>query len=154
MDINVIISGYTGEGPKMIIPKEASIKFSFRLIANQKPEKIIKLVRNFVKEYIPRGVKWELKLLASGSPFYTLLDNEFIIRTKDILEKVFKNKTVFNRVSGSIPAAEILQRVYKKPIILTGFILLDSRIHALNENFSEKMFLKGIEALKVLYSSI
>lgn len=145
MDINGIISGYTGEGPKMIIPKEASIKFSFRLIENQKPEKIIKLVRNFVKEYIPRGVKWELKLLASGSPFYTPLDNEFIIRTKDILEKVFKNKTVFNRVGGSIPAAEILQRVYKKPIILTGFILLDSRIHHQTKTLVKRCFWKELK---------
>ncbi|MEM0476586.1 MAG: M20/M25/M40 family metallo-hydrolase [Candidatus Aenigmatarchaeota archaeon] len=154
MDINGIISGYTGEGAKTIIPKEATIKFSFRLIEYQKPEKIIKLVRSFIKENIPKGVKWELKLLGSAAPFYTPLDNEFIIRTKDILEKVFNNKVVFDRVGGSIPAAEILQRIYKKPIILTGFILPDSNLHAPNENFDEEMFFRGIEALKEIYSSI
>lgn len=154
MDINGIISGYTQEGVKTIIPKEAAVKFSFRLIEYQKPEKIIKLVKNFIKKNIPKGVKWELKLLGSAAPFYTPLNNEFIVKTKNALERVFRNKVVFNRAGGSIPAAEVLQRIYKKPIILTGFTLPDDNVHAPNENLDEKMFFKGIKALKEIYSSI
>lgn len=154
MDINGVISGYGGEGAKTIIPKEATVKFSFRLIEYQKPEKIIKLVRNFIKKHIPKGMKYELKVLGSASPFYTSINNQYVLKTKEILEKVFKNKVIFDRVGGSIPAAEILQRIFKKPIILTGFILPDCNLHAPNENFDEKMFYKGLKALKEIYSLI
>ncbi len=154
MDINGIISGYTGEGAKTIIPKEATVKFSFRLVEYQKPEKIIKLVEKFIKNHIPKGMKYELKILGSASPFYTPIENEYIIKTKEILEKFFKQKVVFDRVGASIPSAEILQRIFKKPIILTGFVLPDCNIHAPNENFDEEMFWKGIEALKLIYSLI
>jgi len=68
------------------------------------------------------------------------------------LQNYFGNKTLLNRSGGSIPAAEILQRLYKKPIILTGFTLPDDNIHSPNENFDEEMFWKGIEALKLIYS--
>lgn len=154
LDINGVVSGYTQEGIKTIIPKEASVKFSFRLIEYQKPEKIIKLVENFIKKNIFSGIKYELKVLGSASPFYTPIENEYILKTKEILEKFFPNEVVFNRLGGSIPAAEILQRIYKKPIVLTGFTLLDSNIHAPNENFDEEMFWQGISALKLVYSSI
>ena len=154
MDINGIIAGYTGEGAKTIIPKEATVKFSFRLVEYQKPEKIIKLVKKFIKNQIPKGMRYELKVFGSAAPFYTPINNEYIMKTKEILEKFFGQQVVFDRVGGSIPAAEILQRVFKKPIILTGFILPDCNLHAPNENFDEEMFRKGIEALKLIYSLI
>ncbi|BCX15606.1 MAG: hypothetical protein KatS3mg097_498 [Candidatus Parcubacteria bacterium] len=154
LDVNGISSGYVGEGAKTIIPKEAIVKFSFRLIEYQKPEKIIKLVQNFIKKNIPQGMKYELKILGASSPFYTPINNEYTMKTKAILETIFKNKVIFDRVGGSIPAAEILQRVFKKTIILTGFMLPDCNIHAPNENFDEEMFWKGLKTLKLIYSSI
>ena len=59
------------------------------------------------------------------------------------LSSVFKNKTYFNRSGGSIAAVETLQRLFAKPIILTGFTLPDENIHAPNENIDEEMFEKG-----------
>ncbi len=153
MDINGLMSGYTGQGSKTIIPKKAIVKFSFRLVEYQKASKIIKLVKDFIKKQIPKGVKYNLRILGSADPFYIDLNNKEIEKAKESLEKVFKNKVVFDRVGGSIPSAEILQRNFKKPIILTGFILHNSNLHAPNENFDEKMFWKGIEAFKVLYNN-
>lgn len=153
MDINGIVSGYIGEGVKTIIPADAKAKFSFRLIEYQKPEKIIKLVKEFIKKNLSSKIKYNLKVHAQSAPFYTNLDNEYVIKTKKALEKIFKNKVIFDRVGGSIPPAEILQRNFKKPIILTGFTLPDSNVHAPNENFDEKIFFKGLEALKLIYQS-
>lgn len=154
MDINGIVSGYTGEGVKTIIPCSAKVKFSFRLVEHQQPTKIIKLVNNFIRRQMPKGVRYQLKVLGKADPFYTSINNKFILHTKSVLEEVFKNEVIFDRVGGSIPAAEILQRLFKKPIILTGFILPDCNLHAPNENFDEEMFWKGIEVLRRIYSSI
>lgn len=153
LDVNGMVSGYTGEGSKTVIPRLASVKFSCRLVEFQKPEKIIALVRAFIKKNLPEGVKYELVIHDQAAPFYTDIKNEWVRKTSEILGRVFDHKTLVNRSGGSIPAAEVLQRLYKKPIILTGFTLPDDNIHAPNENFDEEMFWKGITALKELYGS-
>jgi len=150
-DCHGIISGFVGEGQKTVIPKEAKVKFSFRLVEHQDPKEIESLVFDFVKKNLPKEVKWELKCLSKSAPFYTDFNNQWVKQTAKILKEVFGNAVIFNRTGGSIPAAEILQRLYKKPIILTGFTLPDDNIHAPNENFDEKMFFLGIEALEKIY---
>lgn len=151
-DVHGIISGYIGQGEKTIIPKRATMKFSFRLVENQQPAEIEKLASDFIRNNLPEGVKYELKTLSKSAPFYTSLDNLYIKKTAGILEKVFGNECLFNRSGGSVPAAEILARLFKKPVILTGFTLPDDNLHAPNENFDEEMFFKGIKALEMIYS--
>ena len=151
-DCHGIISGFIGNGQKTVIPKEAKVKFSFRLVEYQDPKKIEAQVFDFVKENLPKEVKWELKCLSKSAPFYTDVKNEWVKKTVSILKDVFGNEVVLNRSGGSIPAAEILQRLYKKPIILTGFTLPDDNIHAPNENFDSEMFFLGIKALERIYS--
>lgn len=152
LDINGFVSGYAGEGAKTIIPRQAVVKFSCRLVEQQNPEKIEILVRDFIAKNLPEGVKYDLKILSKDHPFYTEINNRYVKKTAEILAGFFGNETRFNRTGGSIPAAEILQRLYKKPIILTGFTLPDDNLHSPNENFDEEMFLKGIEALEKIYS--
>ncbi|MCX7881225.1 MAG: M20/M25/M40 family metallo-hydrolase [Patescibacteria group bacterium] len=151
-DCHGILSGYTKEGLKTIIPNQAMVKFSFRLVENQDPEKIEKLVFDFVKKNLSKEVKWDLRCLSKSSPFYTDVNNKLVKKTAEILKKVFKNEVLFNRSGGSVPAAEVFQRLFKKPIILTGFTLPDDNVHVPNENFDKEMFWMGIEALKKIYN--
>jgi acetylornithine deacetylase/succinyl-diaminopimelate desuccinylase-like protein len=154
LDINGIESGYTGIGAKTIIPNKATIKFSCRLVEHQDPDKVLNLVKNFINDHLPEGAKHDLKILSKDAPFYTATDNPFTTQTARALEKVFGNKVVFNRSGGSISAAEVFQRLVKKPVILTGFILPDCNLHAPNENYDEDMFWKGIIAMKEIFSTI
>ncbi|GAB4219677.1 MAG: M20/M25/M40 family metallo-hydrolase [Candidatus Microgenomates bacterium] len=151
-DVNGIISGFTQEGVKTIIPSEAIVKFSIRLVSNQDYKKIEKLVVDFIKKNLPKEIKYEIKTFYGSNPFYTSLDNPFVEKTKLILEDVFKNKTALNRSGGSVPAAEILSRLFKKPVILLGFILPDANLHAPQENFDEEMFWKGYQVVKKILS--
>ncbi len=154
LDINGIVSGFTGEGTKTIIPRRAIAKFSCRLVEHQNPEKIVKLIESFIKKHMPKGVKWEIKKYDSAAPFYTSIENPWVKRTAKALKDVFGKEPVYNRSGGTIPAAEILQRLFKKPIVLTGFTLPDDNIHAPNENFDEESFWKGMEAIrKILISN-
>lgn len=148
LDINGILSGYTGEGFKTIIPAYATVKFSIRLVPDQDYKKIEKLVEKFIKDNLPKTVKIEFKKITASNPFLTHFKNPYVQKTAEILSDVFKNETLFNRSGGSVGAAEILQRLFKKPIILFGFTLPDSNIHAPNENFDEEMFFKGISTIE------
>ncbi len=153
LDINGIIAGYTGEGAKTIIPYKATVKFSCRLVEHQTPSKIKDLITSFIMDNVPKGIIYDLKILGESAPFYTSIDNEFIKKTAKAFKSIFGHETLFNRSGGTVAAAEILQRVFNKPVIPIGFILGDSRIHAPNENFDEEMFYKGIEALEKIYGS-
>ena len=152
LDINGMVSGYTGEGTKTIIPGTALVKFSIRLVSDQDHKKIERLVQKFIKNNLPEKVDFQLRIFAGSNPFYTDFENPYTKKTAKILSEIFKNKTHFNRSGGSIAAAEILQRLFAKPIILTGFTLPDENIHAPNENIDEKMFFKGIVSLEKIFS--
>ena len=52
-DVNGIIGGYTGAGSKTVLPAQASAKFSFRLVGQQDPEKVLASFRAFVKAHLP-----------------------------------------------------------------------------------------------------
>jgi len=151
LDINGMIAGYTGEGFKTIIPSRARVKFSIRLVPNQKFEKIAEKVKKFVSENLPSQVDYDLKTSSGAEPFYTDFKNEYVVTTATILKEVFNNNVYFNRSGGSIPAAEILLRLFKKPVIPTGFTLPDENIHAPNENIDVEMFYKGIEVLEKIF---
>jgi acetylornithine deacetylase/succinyl-diaminopimelate desuccinylase-like protein len=152
LEINGFYSGYIGEGSKTIIPNYAKAKFSIRLVEHQEPKEIINLVKKFVKNNMPKGIKYSLKILASARPFFSDYNNPYIIKTAKVLEEEFKNKCVFMREGGSIPAAEILMNKFKKPIVLTGFTLEGSNIHAPNENMDLDLFEKGIKVLSKIYN--
>ncbi len=155
LDINGLWSGFIDEGQKTIIPAKAGTKLSCRLVEFQKPEKIESLIEDFIKRYFRnKDIKYRLKKYPSAMPFFTDPQHPFLEKTADILSQAFGNKTLFNRSGGTIPVAEIFQRIFGKPVILTGFTLPDDNIHAPNENFDEEMFWKGIIALERLYSQL
>ncbi|MCS6956378.1 MAG: M20/M25/M40 family metallo-hydrolase, partial [Patescibacteria group bacterium] len=147
-DVNGIISGFTQEGVKTIIPSEAIVKFSIRLVPNQDYKKIEKIVVDFIKKNLPKEVNYEIKTFYGSNPFYTSFENEFVKKTAQILKKYFKNEVLYNRSGGSVAASEIIYRLYKKPVILIGFINPDSNLHAPNENFDKDLFFKGIETIQ------
>ncbi|MFZ6035485.1 MAG: M20/M25/M40 family metallo-hydrolase [Patescibacteria group bacterium] len=152
MDINGISSGFTGTGFKTIIPSSAKVKFSFRLVENQDHDNVNRMVEKFIKDNLPDSVSYTLKSHGGAGPFYTDFNNPYAMKTAKILEEVFGHECYFNRSGGSIPAAEVLQRLFGKPIIITGFTLPDENIHAPDENVDADMFEKGIVALQKIFS--
>lgn len=151
-DVNGIVSGYTGEGPKTIIPASSRLKFTCRIVAGQKAKQISHKVKTFIEQNIPKGVEYELTLGEGSDAFYTQTTDPWMNKTVHVFKDFFGCEVAFNRSGGTVPAAEILQRMYHKPVILTGFTLPGDNIHAPDENFNEEMFWLGIEALTRIYS--
>ncbi|MEK7523281.1 MAG: M20/M25/M40 family metallo-hydrolase, partial [Patescibacteria group bacterium] len=107
-DINGITGGYTGGGVKTIIPASASAKFSFRLIENQTPDEIEKLVSDFIKNNLPKETKYTLKTSGKLDPFCTDINNKYAKATDKIFTSIFGKKTLFSRSGGSIGAVATL----------------------------------------------
>jgi len=152
-EVNGIGGGYQGDGHKTVIPSDAFVKLSFRLVANQDPAKIISGVDRFVGEHTPDGivadVAWEGSgvkacLVPLGTPAYEALT--------DAISAAFDGAQVLpTREGGSGPEAA-LQEATGVPLVFLGFMLPDDQIHAPNEKVSVPLLYKGAEAAAHLWA--
>src|SRR4029077_4026813 len=66
LELNGIWGGYTGEGAKTVIPAKAHAKLSTRLVPNQDPAKIAKLVERHIRKLLPKTVHCKFEVLSMG----------------------------------------------------------------------------------------
>lgn len=154
LEINGIWGGFTGEGQKTIIPAKATAKVSCRLVANQNPNQIYLLVRDYVAQITPPTVKSEVRLLSVGDSALVPLDSEAMQVAVEAYAAVFGQKPVFMREGGSIPVVATYHKLMQAPVLLMGFGLPDDNLHAPNEKMSLTMFHKGIQTMIYFYENL
>src|SRR5882672_4233372 len=69
LELNGIWGGYTGEGSKTVIPAKAFAKFSTRLVPQQDPDKITRLLRKHIRKLLPKTVHFQLDVHSQGKPW-------------------------------------------------------------------------------------
>ena len=109
LDVNGIWGGWTGDGPKTILPAWVAAKVSCRLVPNQDPERIFALVRDHITAVTPRGVRSEVRLVNIGRPAITPIDHPATQEAFAALKDVFGREPVFIRVGGTVPVAASFQ---------------------------------------------
>lgn len=147
LEVNGILSGFTGEGSKTIIPASAMAKISTRLVPNQKPELVYEQLAAFLKENAPETVKWELRLLSTGSPSLSDMNMSATKALAKAFEEVWGTSPAYKREGGSVPVVADMQEVLGIDSVLTGFGLPDDRIHSPNEKLDLPTWRKGVHAL-------
>jgi acetylornithine deacetylase/succinyl-diaminopimelate desuccinylase-like protein len=145
-DCNGIIGGFTGKGAKTVIPSKASVKISMRLVPDQDPKKITKLVAKHIKKIAPKSVKISVKDLHGGHPVLIPLNSRAINSAAKAMEKAFGKKTVFIREGGSIPIVAVFAKRLKAPTVLMGLGLNSENLHSPNEHFDLNHFQLGIQS--------
>src|SRR5437763_9560221 len=68
-EVNGLLSGFTGEGAKTVLPAVAMAKVSMRLVPNQDPDKIAKLFEEYVREVAPKTVEVKVTRMHGGKPW-------------------------------------------------------------------------------------
>src|SRR5690348_12688770 len=154
LELNGIWGGYQGEGAKTVIPSKAYAKFSTRLVPNQNPQKIAKLVEKHVRKLLPKTVHCKFELLSTGKPWAAPFHAPIFQKAQAALEKGFGKKAVFIREGGSIPFVTQMHDTFKVPCVLMGFGLPDENAHAPDEHISLENYFGGIKAVAVFYSSL
>jgi acetylornithine deacetylase/succinyl-diaminopimelate desuccinylase-like protein len=131
-EVHGIVGGYTGLGVKTAIPYRAEAKISMRLVPNQTGEKILKLVRSFIKkrnpdvEFLPESVL---------NPYLGPHKGPHADAARDAMQAAFGRKPAFVREGGSIGAVVTMEKYLKAPIVFLGLSLPEHGYHAPNENF-------------------
>jgi acetylornithine deacetylase/succinyl-diaminopimelate desuccinylase-like protein len=153
-EVNGLLSGFTGEGAKTVLPAVAMAKVSMRLVPNQDPGKIADLFEAYVKKVAPKTVELKISRMHGGKPWMTSYDNPFVQAAARAIERGFGKKPVFTREGGSIPVVSTFQEELGLPSVLFGVGLPDENAHAPNEKLDVANFYGGIIASAMLYDEI
>jgi len=142
-EIHGLVGGYTGPGLKTIVPPRGELKVTFRLVPNQNPNKIAKLVKQFVKKHNPDVQVFQEK---SMFPYLAPTQGPYADRVRAAVKFAFGKEPVFVREGGSIGAVTSMEKVLKCPVMFLGLSLPEHGYHAPNENFDWRQASGGMIA--------
>jgi acetylornithine deacetylase/succinyl-diaminopimelate desuccinylase-like protein len=142
-EVHGVTGGYTGKGVKMIIPHRAEVKVSCRLVPDQTPEKIARLVRDFVKR---KNRDVEVIVGGSARPFRGETTGPYAEALKRAMQFAFGRPASFIRGGGSIGAVVTMKKVLDCPIAFLDVSLPEHGYHAPNEHFDWGQASGGIAA--------
>jgi acetylornithine deacetylase/succinyl-diaminopimelate desuccinylase-like protein len=150
-EVHGFVGGYTGPGVKTVVPPKGEVKFSCRLVPNQKPEKIFKLVKSYIKKINP-----DVEVILDGKldPYLGDLDGAHTRCAVDAIQYGFSESPAFIREGGSIGAVVTMQKYLKAPIIFIGLSLPEHGYHAPNENFDWGQASGGMKAFVKYFANV
>jgi acetylornithine deacetylase/succinyl-diaminopimelate desuccinylase-like protein len=144
-EVNGIGGGYQGEGTKTVLPREAFVKLTFRLVSDQNPDAVLDLAEAHLRRHCPPGVELIITRGHSGEPYFADPNSAFGLAAQRALEKVFGRKPALMREGGSIPIVTTFKKVLGVDSLLLALASPDCRAHSPNENFPVENFLAGIK---------
>lgn len=154
LEVNGLLSGYTAEGAKTVLPAKAMAKISCRLVPNQDPFKIAELVKKHIAKHTPKGVTVKTEYLHGGNAWRANVQGPLYEAGAAALEKAFGKAPVFGGSGGSIPIVPEFERILKAPAMLMGFGLPGENAHAPNEWMSVRNYEQGVHAAAELLDQI
>ena len=161
LEINGIGGGYQGEGTKTVIPSKAFAKISCRLVPNQQPDRIKRMVMDTIRARTPSGVKVEFVDQHQGEAYVvvppdrsnTPKDQSPVLArafraTHQAVTEVWGRPPVYLREGGSVPIIADIKRATGLDSVMLGLFLPEDNLHAPNEGFNLDVMKKGIETTR------
>lgn len=153
-DINGIIGGYTGEGPKTIIPAKATAKITCRLVPNQMAGKLTDRLESFLRENCPSGVRLKFHKWHGCEAVLCDLHSPYMAAARLAITQGFGKPPVMIREGGSIPVVATFKRQLGVDTLLLGWGQNTDNLHSPNEHFSVDAFHRGTLASAWLWQEI
>lgn len=145
LDINGIWSGFQGEGSKTVTPCEGHIKITCRLVPNQDPDEILRLIERHVTDHCPAGADVSIEGTGgSARPFAIARDNEALLAAGEVIEELTGDKPAIVRSGGTIPIADVFKEELGAELIFFAWSLPESNLHAPNEWYRLEDFQRAL----------
>ncbi len=153
LEFNGITGGYQEKGLKTIIPNQASVKITCRLVNNQDAYKIKELLEQVIRERVDKNIQICLEFEKASNP-YNLLSNPDCFDVSTIIgyglkvadqeiKNIFGKSPIYLRDGGSIALIRLLKDILSLDSILIGFSSPEDHIHDANESISIDMLNNG-----------
>lgn len=150
-EVHGMVGGYTGPGIKTVIPPDATVKISCRIVPDQDPKKILKLVKDFVKQ---RNPDVKVNPEAAMLPYKAPTEGPLADAVRDAMKFAFGREPVFVREGGSIGAVVDMEKVLRCPVLFLGLSLPEHGYHAPNENYDWQQASGGMVAFAKYFSNV
>jgi acetylornithine deacetylase/succinyl-diaminopimelate desuccinylase-like protein len=154
IEINGLTSGYQGEGNKTIVPAQASAKVTFRLVPNQNPEHIRKVILKRLQELCPPTVRLEIRAGHGGEAYLVSPTSPLAQAGLRTLKEAFGREPILIREGGSIPIVTQFKKILNADSLLLGLALPDDNAHSPNEKFSLDCYEKGMRMGALLWPEL
>lgn len=145
-------TGYGGPGSKTVLPCEAVAKVDFRLVPDQRPERILELLRAYLdaKGFADIEIAWsEGEAPVAGDP-----EHPFVQAGVRAARRVYgHDPTVLPLMAGTGPV-HLLCGQFGVPVITAGVSYEDSRGHAPDENIRITDFVEGTRYIAALLDEL
>jgi acetylornithine deacetylase/succinyl-diaminopimelate desuccinylase-like protein len=150
-EVHGLVGGYTGPGVKTVVPGYGELKVSMRLIPEQRPEQVFRLLRKFIHKQNP-----DVKVEAEGmlQPFRGVSSGPYAEAVRHAVRTGFGKDPAFIREGGSIGAVTMMQRAWRVPILFMGLSLPEHGYHAPNEHFDWGQASGGMRAFVAYFDEL
>jgi acetylornithine deacetylase/succinyl-diaminopimelate desuccinylase-like protein len=142
-EINGLTSGYQGIGTKTIVPSWARAKITCRLVPNQKPARIRKIVCDYLKKICPPSVRIQIEAGHGAEAYMVSPTSAHAQAALRALRAAFNCEPVLIREGGSIPIVNDFKKVLGADTLLLGLALPEDNAHSPNEKFDLDNFENG-----------
>jgi acetylornithine deacetylase/succinyl-diaminopimelate desuccinylase-like protein len=145
LELNGLGGGYQGEGGKTVIPSAAAAKISCRLVPDQRPEEVSRLVARHLEEHAPTGVEVRVRTRPGGASAYRIHgDHPGLAIGRQVLRRLYGREPASVLIGGTLPVSEIFSRVLGIDTVYFSFSTADEDFHAPNEFFRVSRLWDGL----------
>src|SRR6476646_12224267 len=126
-----LISGYTGEGAKTVLPSTALAKLDFRLVPNMVPAKQFSRLQNHLNKHGFENIR--LTYIDGVPPHRTPTDSPFVNLVEEVAREVFGKAIISVSSAGTGPMYYFDKLLGPLPVICIGGPNKYCRAHSPNE---------------------
>ncbi len=135
LDVNGLISGFTGDGASTIVPAKAVAKLSMRIVPDQNPKKISELFDRAVESLAPDTVRTRVETYACAAPYLVPLDSPGMKAASHAVEAGFGDRPFYIREGGTLPILALFKSILDADSLLIGLCSPNCNAHGPNEFF-------------------
>jgi acetylornithine deacetylase/succinyl-diaminopimelate desuccinylase-like protein len=146
LEVNGLLSGWTGPGSKTVLPAKAMAKISCRLVPDQDPKEVYKQMVKYMETNAPATIKWEVKSLHDSPWAITDVDTNGVRAMHAAMQTIWGKPPLYRREGGSIGVVAMLQNICGVESGLVGGGLPDDNVHSPNERMHLPTWHKNMDA--------
>jgi acetylornithine deacetylase/succinyl-diaminopimelate desuccinylase-like protein len=155
IEVNGMWGGYQGPGQKTIVPSEAHAKLTCRLVPDQDPDEVVALVTRHLERRLPSGARLTVVRAGPGARPARIARDPWVVRAAEVaLERVYGVRPLVVRMGGTVPVAEMLQRLLGIGTMYFSFATADEDFHAPNEFVRLHRLQEGLAAWAELWEQV
>lgn len=146
LTVTDITGGFTGPGGKSAVPAQAAARLNLRLVCDQDPDDVARLMCARLRSLVPAGLDLTIRVGAGSAPTTIDAGDPAVRAAAEALRRAFGRPPVLLHSGGTIPIVGEFQRLFGVPTVLMGFALPDGGMHAPNEKANLPTLHRGTRA--------